>query len=223
MKRILSMLFLALILLAIQPLIAPAHETVSVSVNGLALESDIQPIIQNGRTLIPLQAIAKAMDIVISWNDQTRIVNATDGSTTVRLQIDNRTAYRNNSSIILDVAPQIENGHFLIPLRFFAESFNYQVNWDSTLYQVSILSPPSTMTDIIPTEVTPIIPPAGSPPPLPISAQGQYVGDIDSNKYHLPVCIYAKQIEWANEIWFKSKTEAEEAHYVPCEVCCSAR
>lgn len=209
MKRILPVMFLVLTLIAIYPLIAPAQESVSVFVNGLAVKSDVLPIIQNGRTLIPSQAIAEAMDIDISWDNQTRTVNATDGVTTVCLQIDNCTAYHNNNSVILDVAPQIVNGYSLIPLRFFAEAFNYQVNWDSTSHRVSILSP--------------IMKPAGSPPPLPVTSQGKYVGDKDSHKFHLPDCINAKEIEWAKEIWFKSEIEAEEAGFMACGLCISAR
>ncbi|NLX01353.1 MAG: MBL fold metallo-hydrolase [Syntrophomonadaceae bacterium] len=66
---------------------------------------------------------------------------------------------------------------------------------------------------------TPIVQPAGTPPPLPITSQGKYVGSTKSNKYHYPDCRYAKQIQWANEIWFESKEEAEATGYVSCGVC----
>ena len=150
MKRILSTLFLAIILIASQPLIAPAQgqETVSVIIDGLTLNLDVLPVIQDGRTLVPFRAIAEAMNIDVSWDNQTRTVNGTDGSTTVRLQIDNCTAYRNNIPMALDVAPQIIEGRTLIPLRFFSEAFNCQVGWDSAIYQVSIISPPKAMTVI---------------------------------------------------------------------------
>ncbi|MEN6461148.1 MAG: stalk domain-containing protein [Syntrophomonas sp.] len=150
MKRILSALFLALILIASQPLIASAQgqEPVSVLVDGLNLNLDVSPIIQNGRTLVPFKAIAEAMNIDVSWDNQTRTVNATDGNTKVRLQINNRTAHLNNTSMTLDVAPQIVDGRTLIPLRFFSEAFNCQVDWNSSTYQVSIISPPKAMTVI---------------------------------------------------------------------------
>lgn len=150
MKRILSAVFLALILIASQPLIAPAQvqETVSVLIDGFTLTLDVAPVIQNGRTLVPFRAIAETMNIDVSWDNQSRTVNATNGNTTVSLQIDNPTAYRNNNPITLDVAPQIVNGRTLIPLRFFSEAFNCHVNWDSTTYQVSIISPPKAMTVI---------------------------------------------------------------------------
>jgi spore germination protein YaaH len=150
MKRILSTLLLALILMAGQPLMASAQgqQPISVLIDGLTVNLDVLPIIQNDRTLVPFRSIAEAMNIAVNWDNQTRTVNANDGNTTVRLQIDNRTAYRNNTPVILDVAPQIMDGRTLIPLRFFSEAFNCQVDWNSAKYQVKITSPPKAMTVI---------------------------------------------------------------------------
>jgi len=75
-------------------------------------------------------------------------------------------------------------------------------------------------TYTVTTTETPIIhEPEGTPPPLPVSSQGTYIGSIKSDKYHLPHCRYAKEIEWANEIWFQTKEEARVAGYKPCGVC----
>ncbi len=47
----------------------------------------------------------------------------------------------------------------------------------------------------------------------------QYVGSVNSDKYHLPDCQWAQKILPENEIWFGSKQEAKESGYVPCKVC----
>ncbi|PKM76249.1 MAG: copper amine oxidase [Firmicutes bacterium HGW-Firmicutes-15] len=150
MKRILSALLMALILIASQSLFAQAQDqkNASVLIDGLSLNLEVLPIIQNDRILVPFRAIAEDMNIDVSWDNQTRAVNATDGNTTVRLQIDNRTAYRNNTPMTLDVAPQIIDGRTLIPLRFFSETFNCQVYWNDTIHQVSIITPRQAMTVI---------------------------------------------------------------------------
>ena len=143
MKRILSALMLSILLIAGQPLIAPAQgqANVAVLVDGLTLNLEVLPVIQNGRTLVPFRAIAEAMNIQVSWDGQTRTVNATDGNTSVSLQLDNLVAYRNDTPITL-VAPQIVSGRTFIPLRFFSEA-DCQVFWDSAQYQVKVISPPS--------------------------------------------------------------------------------
>lgn len=51
------------------------------------------------------------------------------------------------------------------------------------------------------------------------TSTGQYVGSINSNKYHLPSCYWAQQINLSNEIWFTSKADAEAHGYIPCKVC----
>lgn len=150
MKRLLSTIFIALILITIQPLTAPAQgqQAISVLIDGLNLDMDVPPIIQNDRTLVPFRAIAEAINITVNWDNQTRTVNASNGKTTVRLQINNRTAYINNTPVTLDAPPQIVGDRTLIPLRFFSEAFDCKVDWDNTLKRVSITSPPKAMTVI---------------------------------------------------------------------------
>jgi hypothetical protein len=53
----------------------------------------------------------------------------------------------------------------------------------------------------------------------PPQSQHTYVGSINSDKYHKPSCRCAGNILLENEIWFSSKEEAEEAGYIPCQVC----
>lgn len=51
------------------------------------------------------------------------------------------------------------------------------------------------------------------------TASASYVGSKNSDKYHLPTCYWAQQINPSNEIWFTSKSDATSHGYVPCKVC----
>lgn len=150
MKKPLSILIVALMLMASPVLTAPAQgqPPVSVYVDGMPLVMDVLPIIENSRTLVPFRAIAEAMHITVSWNAQTRTVMANDSRTSVSLQIDSRIAYINNTAVSLEAAPRIVNNRTLIPLRFFSEAFNCQVAWDGSLYRASITTPVKDMTVI---------------------------------------------------------------------------
>ena len=53
----------------------------------------------------------------------------------------------------------------------------------------------------------------------PAATGGQFVGSLESDKYHYPSCRWAKKILPENEIWFSSSEEARAAGYVPCGVC----
>ena len=149
MKQILSTIFLALVLVVSLPSSASALEQpIAVQLDGLTLSLEVPPVIHNGRTMVPFRAIAEAMNIPVSWDDTSRTVTAGDGKTTVRLQINNPTAYINNNPVTLDAAPQIVSGRTLIPLRFFSEAFDSIVDWNGTLRQVTIASSPKNMTVI---------------------------------------------------------------------------
>lgn len=51
-------------------------------------------------------------------------------------------------------------------------------------------------------------------------SQQEFVGSINSNKYHYPSCEWAQKIYPENEIWFSSSEEAQAQEYVPCKICC---
>lgn len=53
----------------------------------------------------------------------------------------------------------------------------------------------------------------------PTKKQGQFVGSVNGNKYHLPNCPSAKKIMPQNQIWFDSEEEAQKAGYVKCGNC----
>lgn len=48
---------------------------------------------------------------------------------------------------------------------------------------------------------------------------GKVLGSVNSDKYHLPECPGAKQINEENKIWFDSIEEAEKAGYKPAQNC----
>lgn len=121
---------------------------VFVCLDGLPVDFDVKPVIQDGRTLVPFRAIAEALNLTVEWDEPTRTVVATDGQTRVRLQIGNRVAYRNDAAINLDVPPLIIGGRTLIPVRFFCEAFDCAVSWDQAAFTVRIASPPKRMTVI---------------------------------------------------------------------------
>lgn len=151
MKRL---LFITLISVVMQaggfalPAFAQEQQKIPVLIDGLPVIFDVQPVIQSGRTLVPFRAIAEALNVRVNWDDTTQTISATDGKTSIRLQIGNKTAYRNNSPLLLDVPPQILNGRTLIPLRFFSEALNCTVEWDDSINGVRIASPPKEMTVI---------------------------------------------------------------------------
>ena len=109
---------------------------VTVSYNGEFITFDQKPIIENGRTLVPLRAIFEKIGADVEWNGDTQTVTATKDDITVSLTINNTTAYKNGEAITLDVPSKIINGRTLVPVRFVSDCFGVKVDWDGTMQKV---------------------------------------------------------------------------------------
>jgi hypothetical protein len=98
----------------------------------------VHPIIENNHTLVPFRGIFEALDATVDWEAETRKVMAQLGDTTIELTIDSSTAYVNGESIELDIPPRIVNERTLVPLRFIAENFGFDVFWDEHAWAILI-------------------------------------------------------------------------------------
>ena len=115
-----------------------SYSPIKVLLNGKRIQFDQPPVIDNGRTLVPLRAIFEAMDATVSWDDKTKTVTAQKGDITVVMVIGNKAMTKNGNQILLDVPPQILNGRTLVPARAVAESFGAKVDWDANTRTVII-------------------------------------------------------------------------------------
>jgi len=104
---------------------------IKVKLNDKLLKFDVQPIIKDGRTMVPMRAIFEYLGASVSWYEKTRNVVAYKDNMFIKLKIDSKTAYKNGKSFNLDAAPMIKNGRTLVPVRFVSESLGMNVNWDS--------------------------------------------------------------------------------------------
>jgi len=111
---------------------------IRVKVNGVFVEFDQQPVIQNDRTLVPLRKIFEALGAVVDWNADTRTVSAERDGTVVSLTIDSDELYVNDNIKRLDVPAQIMEGRTMVPARAIAESFGCNVDWDADTRTVII-------------------------------------------------------------------------------------
>ncbi|MCF8012452.1 MAG: copper amine oxidase [Clostridiales bacterium] len=101
----------------------------------------VKPVMKNGITMVPIRTTASALNIKISWRSCSNKIIAKKGNTIVKLQTNNKTAYRQNNTFLLTEAPVIIQNKTLIPLRFFSEAFNFNVKWIASKNTV-LISPP---------------------------------------------------------------------------------
>lgn len=92
-------------------------------------DSNTCPVIENGRTLLPVRAVVEKMGGDVSWNEQTRTVTLSRGESVIRLTIDSLTALLNGEEKTLDTAPKIIGGRTMLPIRFIADGFGFETEW----------------------------------------------------------------------------------------------
>lgn len=100
-------------------------------INGEEKTIDAPPVIMNGRTLVPVRAIVEALDGTVDWNGETKTATLVSGDNKIELTIDSNTAKLNGEEKSLDTAPVIIDSRTMLPLRFIAEGFGYQTDWEA--------------------------------------------------------------------------------------------
>lgn len=105
---------------------------IEIYINGDAVEfTDAKPFIdQNGRTQIPIRAVAEALDCDVEWDDALKTVTITKNDMMIVLVIDNYNMQINNEIIAMDTVAQIINDRTYIPIRYAAEALGFEVNWN---------------------------------------------------------------------------------------------
>lgn len=141
MKKFIALMTALLSLCAFSSIGFAADNEPSVYLNGEKMTFDVNPFIENDRTLVPMRAIFEAVGADVQWDEETQTVVAArekDGQTTfIALQI-NSSAFVNSEEVTLDVPAKIVDDRTFVPLRFVVESLGEKVEWDNENYSVII-------------------------------------------------------------------------------------
>lgn len=151
---------------------APAGGSIpAIQINGQKLQLDVAPVIENGRTLVPMGAIFKALGASIEWNQATQTVTAVKDGTQIILAIGG-SAYKNGQAVSLDVPAKIVQGRTMVPLAFISQSLGAQVQWLAESRTVVVNTSTASAGDTTPNT-------GGSSSP-PAAAGGSWTGSWDT-------------------------------------------
>lgn len=135
------------VLVALCILIVSTGTTIAapnVVLNGNKLVFNLPPIIEYGRTLVPLRTIFEALGATVTWEEDSQTVTAVKGTNTIKLQIGSYTATINDKPIELSVPGKVVDGRTMVPLRFVSEAMGCKVDWaDQT--QTVVITDSSTL------------------------------------------------------------------------------
>ena len=113
-------------------------------VNSKLKTMDTEPIIKDGRTLLPIRYVAEDIGAKVEWNEYERKVTIAMKGNKIELWLGNNVAKVNDEYKLVDtqnpyVSPSIvPPGRTMLPLRFVAENLGCQVDWNSNKKEVTV-------------------------------------------------------------------------------------
>lgn len=123
---------------------AYAENDISVLIDNKPIAFDVEPKIASGRTFVPMRKIFEELGCDVEWISEEQIILATKDSSIIILKIGNnkliiKDVLSNENKVIeLDVAPFVENGRTLVPIRYVSEALSCKVDWDDQIRTVII-------------------------------------------------------------------------------------
>lgn len=145
-KRILPyVLFSIIIIIFSAGAAAAGTPLIKLVLNGSPVATDVAPVLQSGRTLVPVRVIMENLGAQVDWSDQTETITVRGAGKTILLKIGSREATVNGEEIALDTAAKIISKRTFIPLRFVSEAMGAEVGWEEASFTVHIRTKPAEL------------------------------------------------------------------------------
>ena len=112
---------------------AKFSKEVEVVVNGTLLDTRAE--IQHSRTLLPLKAIGNALNLIVNYEEKTKLISLSNNSTKFEFTINDNKVTKTELGVVttytLDSAATMIKNVAYIPVRFISEQLNLNVAWDA--------------------------------------------------------------------------------------------
>lgn len=147
-KSLLSIFLAAILLLCLVPNSAEAdeeiyeinHLPITIHLDGRFLPTDMNPIIKDGRTLVPIRVISESLGAEVYWNGDSNEVHVMSNGKDLGFVIGQKSYTLNGANRESDIAAQVIGGRTLVPLRIIAETLDTEVSWNQHMRDVDIRS-----------------------------------------------------------------------------------
>lgn len=124
-----------------------ATEATKIYHNGQEIVFDQPPLIENGRTLVPIRAIAEAVGMQVDYDTTTKTATLTKTEQLLKIPFDQVTPYVDGKTHVititinqqaavvdgvsknLDISAKSIGGRIFVPLRFVSEAMDMDVIW----------------------------------------------------------------------------------------------
>jgi len=139
MKKIISVLLFAIFSVVFS---VTAHASARLIIDDREITNlPSPPVLQNARVLVPARAVFEEMGGIVGWHETNQQVTVFHGTNVLVMTIGSPVALLNGQQVSMPEPPIIINQSTMIPLRFPAEAFGFDVDWDPTGFVAIINSP----------------------------------------------------------------------------------
>lgn len=111
----------------------------TVSFNGYAITLHTAPTVVDSKTYLPLRFIVEdILKAELEWNATTKTAKVSKDEQKVVITINNKVAYVNGVPVTLDAPAIVKEGTTMLPLRFIADVFGIDTNYNMNTKQITL-------------------------------------------------------------------------------------
>jgi phosphate transport system substrate-binding protein len=129
MKKLFAIISLTLVLCFCLAPTALAAAPLTLKIDGVVTKPTVDPIIENGATLVPLRFVAETLGATVGYDSATRKVSVETAAYNIVFTIGSTSFTVNGSAKTLLAAPQIVESSTMVPLRAISEAIGAKVDY----------------------------------------------------------------------------------------------
>ena len=142
---------LALLITIFPTVTTYSNDNVTVVFEGeqIAFTGGQNPVIIEGRTLVPIRDVFEFLGFEVDWSAETRTAIIENAYYIILITADEVIFSVNGAAHSFDVPAQIMNGRVLVPIRLPLESVGFTFDWDGAARAITIFSPTGGIAEAI--------------------------------------------------------------------------
>lgn len=96
------------------------------------------PVLESGRYMVPVRPFMEAMGADLTWHQESKQLTAVLPGTILTMTVGSTIVKCNEKDVILPLAPRINEGSMLVPLRAIADLSKMSVSWSQDSATISL-------------------------------------------------------------------------------------
>ena len=108
-----------------------AEGKLNIVVGGDVVDNRGEPLVIDGRILLPLPLVRQYIDPNINWDKTAHKLTITTRDRVIRMKTGSLEAYVNNKPVNLNIPVKEEKGGVLVPIEFLGEFYNIKISMNS--------------------------------------------------------------------------------------------